>query len=84
MAARTTATFAKRQKERARQEKQQEKMQRRLQRQQEKRESPSGVQFGTSDATLEDGSAWEPGLTTDSAETETTATERIETEKEIQ
>ena len=84
MAARTTATFAKRQKERARQEKQQEKMQRRLQRQQEKRESPAGVQFGISDATLEDASAFEPGQPTESAETAPTATERIETEKEIQ
>jgi hypothetical protein len=51
--ARTTATFAKRQKERARQEKQQAKMQRRLQRKLEKRDPLPASESGDSDATAE-------------------------------
>ncbi len=46
MAPRTSATFAKRQKERARHEKQQEKQQRKLQRKLEKRESPPDSESG--------------------------------------
>ncbi len=46
MAPRTSATFAKRQKERARQEKQQAKQQRKLQRKLEKREAPPDSESG--------------------------------------
>ena len=60
MAPRTTATFAKRQKERARQEKQQAKQQRRLQRRQEKRESPPEPDSGEFDSSTEVASHPEP------------------------
>ena len=53
MAARTKATFAKRQKERARQEKQQAKQERRLQRKLEKREGPPDSEAGEFDPATE-------------------------------
>ncbi|MFP5230076.1 MAG: hypothetical protein ACLGXA_20860 [Acidobacteriota bacterium] len=60
MAPRTSATFAKRQKEQARQEKQQAKQQRRLQRKLEKRESPSGEESGEFGSNAELASPSEP------------------------
>jgi hypothetical protein len=53
LAPRTSATFAKRQKERARQEKQQVKQERRLQRKQEKLESPRLFESGEFDGSSE-------------------------------
>ena len=76
MAPRTSATFAKRQKERARQEKQQEKQQRKLQRKLEKRESPLNSESGDLGSSEEQPSHSEPLSDTPKAAAETAATER--------
>lgn len=76
MAPRTSATFAKRQKERARQEKQQAKQQRKLERRLEKRESPPGSESGESGSNAEAASGSEPLSDTTTAVTETAPTER--------
>lgn len=76
MAARTSATFAKRQKERARQEKQQEKQQRKLQRRLEKRESPPGSESGELGSNTETASHSEPLPDTTPAAAEAAPTER--------
>ena len=60
MAPRTSATFAKRQKERDRQEKQQIKQERRLQRKQEKLESSQLSESGDGDGSTEAPSGSEP------------------------
>lgn len=76
MAPRTSATFAKRQKERARQEKQQAKQERKLQRRLEKREGPSVSESGSSDPNAEAESPLEPLGKTPMAPTESNPTER--------
>lgn len=76
MAARTSATFAKRQKEQARQEKRQAKQQRKLQRKLDKRELPPGSESGESGADTEVVSHSEPLSDTTMAAVETAATER--------
>ena len=79
MAPRTSATFAKRQKERARQEKQEIKLQRRLPRKQEKLEVPQLSESGESDPNNEDSSH---SATLSGANMADTAT--APTEKELQ
>lgn len=69
MAPRTSATFAKRQKERARQEKQEAKQQRKLQRRLEKREAPSASESGEPGSGAEIASHFEP-LSDDTMATE--------------
>lgn len=76
MAPRTSATFAKRQKERARQEKQQAKMERKLQRKLEKRETPPGSESGDPGSNMDIASHSEPQSDTTMAAAETAATER--------
>jgi hypothetical protein len=76
LAPRTSATFAKRQKERARQEKQQAKMERKLQRKLEKRESPPGSESGEFGSNTEIASHSEPLSDTTMAAAETAPTER--------
>lgn len=76
MAQRSSATFAKRQRERARQEKQQEKQQRKLQRKMEKRESPPGSESGEIGANAEVPSHSEPLSDTTMAAPEAAATEK--------
>ena len=76
MAQRSSATFAKRQKERARQEKQQEKQQRKLQRKMEKRESPPGSESGEFGSKLEVPSHSEPLLDTTIAAAEAAASQK--------
>jgi hypothetical protein len=76
VAPRTSATFAKRQKERARQEKQQAKQERKLQRRLEKREGPSVSESGLADSNTEAASPFEPLRETPMAPTESTPTER--------
>lgn len=76
MAPRTSATFAKRQKERARQEKQQAKQQRKLQRKLEKREAPPGSESAAVDSNLESASGSEPLSDNAKAATESVLTER--------
>ena len=78
MASRTSATFAKRQKERARQEKQQAKQQRKLQRKLEKRESPPGLESGEFGPNPEVASHFEPLSDT------TMAAPEAPTERELQ
>lgn len=75
MAPRTSTTFAKRQKERARQEKQQAKQQRKLQRRLEKRESPPGSESGEFGSNTEIVSHSEP-LDSTMAATDTAPSER--------
>ena len=75
MAPRTSATFAKRQKERARQEKQQAKQERRMQRRLEKRESPPGSESGDIDSNPDIASSAEPSPTIAAAETAQTEKE---------
>lgn len=76
MAARTSATFAKRQKERARQEKQQAKMERKLQRRLEKREAPPGSESGEVGSNTEGAPQSEPLSDDATAGTESAPTER--------
>ena len=76
MASRTSATFTKRQKERARQEKQEAKQQRKLQRRLEKRESPPGSESGASGSSTEAGSHCEPLTEITAAQDATTPSER--------
>ena len=76
MAQRSSATFAKRQKERARQEKQQEKQQRKLQRKLEKRESPPGSESGEFGSNAEIPSHSEPTSDTTIAAAEAAATQK--------
>jgi len=76
LAPRTSATFAKRQKERARQEKQQVKLQRKLQRRLEKQESPVGSESGEYDSNEEIASHSEPVSGTSMAGVETAPRER--------
>ena len=76
MAPRSNATFAKRQKERARQEKQQDKQQRKLQRRQEKREPPQLSESGEFALNTEDLSNSEPLSDTTMDVTDTVPTER--------
>jgi hypothetical protein len=76
LAPRTSATFAKRQKERARQEKQQAKQQRKLQRRLEKREAPPGSASGEFDSITEVASHAEPLSDNAVTGTETAPTER--------
>jgi hypothetical protein len=75
LAQRSSATFAKRQKERARQEKQQAKQQRKLQRKMEKRESPPGSESGEFGSNAEVPSHSEP-LSHSTMAAEAAATER--------
>ncbi|MGC2637666.1 MAG: hypothetical protein WA294_10845 [Acidobacteriaceae bacterium] len=76
MAQRSSTTFAKQQKERARQEKQQAKQERKLQRKLEKRESPPGSESGAIGSNTEVPSHSEPLSDTTTAAAETAATER--------
>lgn len=76
MAPRSSATYAKRQKERARQEKQQEKQQRKLQRKMEKRESVPGSESGDFGSKTDVPSHSEPLSDTPMAATDTAPTER--------
>lgn len=76
MAARTSATFAKRQKEQARKEKQQAKQQRRLQRKLEKSGSQSVSESGEFDTNTEVASHSEPLSDTTMAAVETSTSER--------
>ncbi len=76
MAPRSSATFAKQQKERARQEKQQAKQQRKLQRKLEKRESPPDSESGEFGSNTEVLSHSEPLSDTKPAAPEAAATER--------
>jgi hypothetical protein len=76
LAPRSSATFAKRQKERARQEKQQAKQQRKLQRKLEKRESPPGSESGEFGSNPEIASESEPLSDTTMAATETAQPKR--------
>jgi hypothetical protein len=76
LAPRSSATFAKQQKERARQEKQQAKQQRKLQRKLEKRESPPDSESGEFGSNTEVSSHSEPLSDTRMAAPETAATER--------
>jgi len=76
LAQRSSATFAKRQKERARQEKQQEKQQRKLQRKLEKRESPPGSESGEFGSNAEVPSHSEPASDTMIAAAEAAATQK--------
>jgi hypothetical protein len=76
LAQRSSATFAKRQKERARQEKQQEKQQRKLQRKMEKRESVPGSESGESGSNAEVPFHSEPLSDTTMADTEAAPTKR--------
>lgn len=76
MAPRTSATFAKRQKERARQEKQEVKQQRRLQRKREKLESPQLSESGELDVNIKDPSQSAPLSGTTIADAVTAPTER--------
>lgn len=76
MAPRSSATFAKRQKERARQEKQQAKQERKVQRRLEKRDSPpdsESVEFGSN---TEIAPHSEPLSDTTMAATETAPTQK--------
>jgi hypothetical protein len=75
LAPRTSATFAKRQKERARQEKQQAKQERKMQRRLEKRESPPGSESGDIGSNPDIASPAEPPSTTAAAETAPTEKE---------
>lgn len=79
MASRSSATFAKRQKERARQEKQEIKLQRKLQRRLEKLESPQPSESGEFDSNSEVASHSEP-----LSDTTTAAAGTAPTEKELQ
>jgi hypothetical protein len=79
LAARTSATFAKRQKERARQEKQQAKMQRKLERRNQKAEPDAGPDGGAFGAETEMPPQSE-ALSTDG----TAAPEAAITQKEIE
>lgn len=74
MAPRTSATFAKRQKERARQEKQQAKQQRKQQRKLEKREFLPGSETGGPDSEMEIAPDSEPLSPTNLAAAETAIT----------
>ena len=76
MAPRTSATFAKRQKEQARREKQQAKQQRKLQRKLEKRELPPDAESGELDLNTVVASHSEPLSATPMADAETASTER--------
>jgi hypothetical protein len=76
LAQRTSATFAKRQKERARQEKQQAKQQRKLQRRLEKRESSPGSESRELGSNTEVVSHPEPLSYTTMAAAESALTER--------
>jgi hypothetical protein len=76
LAPRSSATFAKRQKERARQEKQQAKQERKLQRRLEKRESPPDSESGEFDLNTEIAPHSEPLSDTTMAATETAPTKR--------
>jgi len=76
LAPRSSATFAKRQKEQARQEKQQAKQQRKLLRKLEKRESPPGSESAEFGSNMETASHSEPPSDTPMAVTDTTPTER--------
>lgn len=73
MAPRTSATFAKRQKERARQEKQQAKQERKLQRRLEKREGVPGSIAGEGESSGAEGLS----------DTTTAASETAPTEREL-
>lgn len=75
MAPRTSATFAKRQKERARQEKQQAKQERKLQRRLEKRDGAPGP-TGEGESNAADASGIEAISDTTTAAGETAPTER--------
>ena len=79
MAPRTSATFAKRQKERARQEKQQAKQQRKLERKLGKREGTPGSESGEPDSNTENASHSEP-----LPDNEMAASEPAPTERELQ
>lgn len=76
MAPRSSATFAKRQKERARQEKQQAKQERKLQRKLEKRESPPDPESGEFGPNAESESHAEPPSDLTTAANETAPTKR--------
>ena len=76
MAPRSSATFAKRQKERARQEKQQAKQERKLQRRLEKRETPPDSETGEFGANAEVEYDAETLSDTAMADTETAPTKR--------
>jgi hypothetical protein len=76
LAPRTSATFAKRQKERARQEKQQAKQERKLQRRLEKREGAPGSTIGEGEWNADDASGAEAISDTTTAAGETAPTER--------
>jgi hypothetical protein len=76
LAQRSSATFAKRQKERARQEKQEAKQQRKLQRKLEKRESPPGSESGEFGSNTEIASDAEPLIDSPTAAPETAPTQR--------
>ena len=77
MAPRSSATFAKRQKERVRQERQQLKQQRKLQRRLEKREAPPDSESGEFGSNTETASRSEPhsDITMAVAETDLTESE---------
>lgn len=79
MAPRSSATFAKRQKERARQEKQEIKLQRRLQRKLEKLESPQLSESGEFASNSDVSSQSEP-----LSNTTTAAAGTAQTEKDLQ
>lgn len=76
LAPRTSATFAKRQKERTRQEKQLAKQQRKLQRRQQKRETPAGSESDEFGSNTEIGSQSEPLPDSTMATAEAAPTER--------
>lgn len=76
MPSRTSATFAKRQKERARQEKQQAKLQRKLERRLEKREAPLGSESGELGSNTEIAPHSEPLSDNATAGTESAPAER--------